>query len=356
MRGTVDVVRSSKVEMRRLRFVVPGLVVFALMSLAVGGCGSTSGQGGDCAGGVFMLGRLYDVEPFNDGVLESSDLGEVIGVVDRTVACPRRDGEAGEVPIGTEFRTVRGVEPGVGIAADVGGRVRFFRSFNPPGDLDIDRLLVLDDVVEIGLSSGFDGSTRWATIDDPDHVSTIIDAARNAPVVESSFDGANRQVLQTVFVELVRSDGLRSRTTYTLEGRLLSDRRVRESGWTARELSGAAASIIDAALDAAPVATPRDGLELVGASGTAGVLDRTACRSDRPQLVAAPGERLVFGGSRSGGVWFAIISGPSFEAYSVGHDAIEDGVPLPDSVGPVLVELVSFDLGVSFCSVIDVAA
>lgn len=300
-----------------------------------------------------MLGRLYDAERFNDGVFEPGDLGEVVGVVDETVACPSRDGEAGEVPVGTEFRSVLGIDPGVGIAAEIDGGVHFFRSFNPPHDLGIDQLLNLDDVVEIGLNSDYDGSTRWATIDDPDQISAIVAAVRGAPVVESSFDDASQHSLQRVFFELVRSDGLRTRTTYTLDNRLLSDRRVQQSGWTARQLTGSAATIIDAALDAAPPSTPRDGLELVGVSGTADVLDRAECRLDRPQLVAAPGERLVIGGPRSNGISFAIISGPNIEAYSVEHDAIGDGIPLPAATGPVLIELASNNLGTSFCSVID---
>jgi hypothetical protein len=341
--------------MIRSRFFAPALVVFALLSLATGGCASTSGEGGDCSGGVFLLGRSYDAERFNDGVFEPGELGQVVGAVDRAVVCPSRDGEAGEVPVGTEFRSVPGVDPGVGIAAEINGGVRFFRSFNPPQDLDIDQLLSLADAVEIGLNSDYDGSTRWATIDDPEQVTAIVAAARSAPEVKSSFDDANQHSLQRVFFEIVRSDGLRTRTTYTLDSRLLSDRRFQQSGWTARQLTGSAAAIIDAALDAAPPARPRDGLELVGASGTAQVLDRTACRLDRPQLLAAPGERLVIGGPRSNGISFAIISGPNVEVYSVEHDAIGDGIPLPTATGPVLVELSSMLLGTSFCSVIDLA-
>ena len=341
--------------MNTSRFLVPALVVFALVSMGVAGCASTSGEGGDCAGGVFMLGRLYDAERFNDGVFEPGDLGQVVGVVDETVACPSRSGEASEIPVGTEFRSVPGIDPGVGIAAEFNGGVRFYRSFNSPQELGVDQLLSLDDAIEIGLNSDYDGSTRWATIDDPEQISAIVAAARSAPVVESSFDDANQHSLQRVFFEIVRSDGLRTRTTYTLDSRLLSDRRFQQSGWTARQLTGSAAAIIDAALDAAPSSTPRDGLELVGASGTAPVFDRAACRLDRPQLLAAPGERLAIGGTRSEGISFAIISGPNTEAYSVEHDAIGEGIPLPTATGPVLIELVSMNLGASFCSVIDLA-
>lgn len=211
-RGTTDDVRSSKLELNKSRSFVPALAAFALVSMGVAGCASTSGEGGDCAGGVFMLGRLYDAERFNDEVFEPGDLGHVLGVVDRTVACPSRDGEAGEIPIGTEFRSVPGIDPGVGFAAEVDGGVRFFRSFNSPTDLDIDRLLSLDDAVEIGLNSGYDGSTRWATIDDPDQVSAIVSDVRSAPVVKSSFDDAGRQALQTVFFETVSNSSARRET------------------------------------------------------------------------------------------------------------------------------------------------
>ncbi|MEN9504088.1 MAG: hypothetical protein RI958_14 [Actinomycetota bacterium] len=339
--------------MKTPRFTVAVVAVLTVGSTFLAGCGSDSGGGGDCSGGVFLLGRVYDVENFNDGVLEAADLGPVLGVVQRNVACPGRDGEAGEVPVGTELRTIQGIDPGIGFAAEIDGRVRVFRSYNPPTDLAIEQLLPLDDVIEIGLNSTHDGDTRWATIDDPGQIAAILDAARTAPIVESSFEDALRPGLKTVF-EIVRSDGLRTRTVYTIDRRLLSDRRVDRSGWTARELPGSVAAIIDTALDAAPQPRPRDGLELVGRSGTADVLDPAACRLDRPQLSAVAEDRLLIGGSRSGGITFAIISGPGIEGYAVDDEAIGDGIPLPDTVGPVLIELWSMNLGTSFCSVIDV--
>lgn len=61
----------------------------------------------------------------------------------------------------------------------------------------------------------------------------------------------------------------------------------------------------------------------------------------------------MIGGSRSGGITFAIVSGPDIEGYAVDDEAIGDGIPLPDAAGPVLIELWSMNLGTSFCSVID---
>jgi hypothetical protein len=343
--------RSPKVS-TLLRGVVTSALGVLVVSL-VAGCTSDTGDGGDCSGGVFLDGRIYDVETFNDGVLEPSDLGAVLGVVERNVSCPSRDGEAGEVAVGTELRAISGIDPGVGFAAEVDGRVRVFRSSRPPEGLELDEVLPLDDVVEIGLNSAYDGSTRWATIDDPDQIAAIVEGVRSGPIVASPIEELIRPGLRAVF-EIVRSDGLRTRTTYVIDRRLLSDRIGGEGEWTARELSESAAGIIDAALDAAPSARPRDGLVLVGASGTADVLDVAACRLDRPQLVASAGERLSIEGSRSGGITFAIVSGPGIESYAVDDEAIDDGIALPDTVGLLLIELVSFNLGTSFCSVVEV--
>lgn len=334
-----------------LRGVVT-LALGVLVAAVLAGCTSDTG-GGDCSGGVFLDGRIYDVETFNDGVLEPSDLGRVLGVVERNVSCPSRDGEAGEVAVGTELRSISGIDPGVGFAVEVDGRVRVFRSYRPPEGLEIDEVLPLDDVVEIGLNSANDGSTRWATIDDPDQIAVIVEGVRSGPIVASPIEELLRPGLRTVF-EIVRSDGLRTRTTYVIDRRLVSDRVGGEGDWLARELPGAAAGIIDAALDAAPLARPREGLVLVGVSGMADVLDVAACRLDRPQLVASAGERLSIEGSRSGGITFAIVSGPGIESYAVDDDSIDDGISLPDTVGLLLIELVSFNLGASFCSVVEV--
>ena len=344
--GTIGGDRSS-------RSPTSVIVVFLLVSSFLGACGSGSGRGGDCSTGVYLFGRLYDIESFNDDVFALADLGPTVGVVERNVACPSRDGDAGEIAIGTELREISGIDPSIGFAAEVDGRIHFFRSLNPPTDFEIEMLLPLDDVIEIGLNSAHDGDTRWATIDQPDQITAILEAVRTAPVVESPFEDALRTRLRTV-IEIVRSDGLRTRTIYTVDRRLLSDRRVGESGWTARELPRSAAAIIDAALNAAPLPAPRDGLELVGASGTAAVLRVTECRLDRPQLVAALEERLEVAGSRSDGITFAIISGPNIEGYS--QEEIDDGIALPDVAGPVLIELVSMGLGSSYCSVVDLAA
>jgi hypothetical protein len=336
-----------------MRFAGAAPALGALVVAVLAGCASDSGEGGDCSGGVFLDGRVYDVETFNDGVLEPSDLGSVLGVVERNVSCPSRDGEAGEVAVGTELRSIAGVDPGVGFAAEVDGRVRVFRSYRPPTGLGIEEVLPLDDVVEIGLNSPHDGSTRWATITDPDQIAVIVDDVRTGPSVEVSIGDLIRPGLRTVF-EIVRSDGLRTRTTYAINRRLLAGGVGDEGEWARREVSDSAAAIIDAALAAAPPARPRDGLVLVGPSGTADVLDISACRFDRPQLTASTQERLMIEGSRSGGISFALVSGPDIDGYIVDDDALDEGIPLPDSTGLLLIELVSMNLGTSFCTVIHV--
>lgn len=43
-----------------------------------------------------------------------------------------------------------------------------------------------------------------------------------------------------------------------------------------------------------------------------------------------------------------------FGASETADDALDDGIPLPGSAGPLLVELVSMNLGTSFCSVVEI--
>lgn len=63
-------------------------------------------------------GLNYLFEEFNAGVLDGGDLGDVVGVVQRTDVCPDRDGDASDLPVGTELRAADGVAPEVLIAAE----------------------------------------------------------------------------------------------------------------------------------------------------------------------------------------------------------------------------------------------
>lgn len=105
-------------------------------------------------------GLNYLFEEFNAGVLNGGDLGDVVGVVQRTDVCPDRDGDASDLPVGTELRAADGVAPEVLIAAEVDGQVVVFRSMLPPQDVSVEARLLLDDVVEVGINSDYDGMTR----------------------------------------------------------------------------------------------------------------------------------------------------------------------------------------------------
>ena len=342
--------RRSRV--RRQRRMIGASAAVAVV-LAVTGVGvvttllGSSGGSSDCGGGVWFDGRGYLPEQFNDRVFDADDLGDVIGNVERTRTCPERNGDASELPVGTELRAAPDIDPALGFAAVVEGEVEFFRTFHPPKDLGPADVLSLRNVVEIGLNSDFDGSTRWATITDPAGIAVVVESITSAPTTEIHRADWNRM---RAFIEFVRSDGLVTRSTY------LVDTRTVAIGLDGVALSPAAADVIDAALTDAPTAIPRSDLRLTGPSGSTPVFDRTACRFDRPDLRAAPGDVLQIDGEQAGGVSisFVLVSGPKIEAYGIERDALAAGIALPAAAGPVTVELVSMNAGTSYCAVVDI--
>ena len=338
--------RARGIRRRAVRRTWLGASVAAVLLMVVGiGVASRFQRGtsdnSSCAGGVRIGGNSYVSESFNSGVFEPGDLGDVVGVVKRTEVCPERDGDASGVPVGAELRVVRGVDPGVLLAAEVDGRVEVFRSGFPPESVPVDELLMLDDVVEIGINSEFDGETRWATVLDPGQIANVVGGIRSAAAVPADWSRGDG-----VTLEFVRSDGLRTRTPYLVDDGLLYDRRK------GLQLSRAAMTVLTRALAEAPPAPVTDGLTLTGSASTGAVHPHAQCRRDRPDLAATPGETIQVAGPRRTSITFIFISGPAIESYSVHSDQLADGIRLPDEPGRVIVEL--FTDSESFCSVADV--
>ena len=348
-----SVKRRSGVRRQRRLMGIVGAAAVVIAGIGVGTATTflESGSGSsDCANGIWFDGRGYLPEEFNDRVFEAGALGPVVGTVERTRACPERNGDASDLPMGTELRVAPDVDPAIGLAAVVGGRVEFFRTYRPPSDLGAAEVLALHEVVQIGLNSSYDGSTRWATITDAAAITAVVESITTTPITEiPRADWTATRI--TPFIEFVRSDGLVTRSAYFVDTGTVA------VGLDGVVLSPAASAVLDAALRDAPAATPRSDLRLSGPSGSTPVFDRTACRFDRPDLRATRGEVLRIAGEEPGGVSisFVLVSGTEIEAYSIERDALADGIALPDTPGPVVVELVSMNAGSSYCAVIDVA-
>ena len=319
-----------------------GVVLLAVVGAGVasrsaGGSSSNS----SCAGGVRFGGSSYVLESFNSAVFEPGELGDVVGIVKRTEECPQRDGDASELPEGTELRVARGVEPEVLLAAEVDGHVVVFRSGLPPRSVAVEDMFLLDDVVEMGINSEVDGETRWATVLAPDQIATVVSGITNAATVRPDWSRSD-----SVTLEFVRSDGLRTRTGYLVDDGLLYDRSE------GLQLSQAAMTVITGAFGEAPSAPVTDGLTVTGSASTGAVHPHAQCRRDRPDLAATSGETIQVAGPRRESITFIFISGPAIESFSIHSDQLAGGIPLPDEPGRVMIEL--FTESESFCAVVDV--
>ena len=333
-----------------LSLITGGLVVAAAVT-AIGLAVADSKDGDDsasCGGGVWANGRSYLREEFNDSVFDVDDLGVVIGTVNRTGVCPSKNGDASVLPVGAELRAVPNVDPGVAFAVSVGSEVHFFRTSHPSGDLSAADVLVVGDVVEIGLNSDFDGSTRWAAITEPAKIEVVLDAVNSARQQLDGDDASTGIGLRT-FLEFVRADGLATRAAYDVASHNLTvgDGEI----W----LHQGAADVVDAALAEAPAAVPTVELQLTGLNGSTLVRNRAECRIDRPDLALAPNERVKVDGAEeaTSSIMFAVVSGPSLEPRSIGSSELAGGFQMPATAGPVIVELVDAD-GNGYCAVVNV--
>ncbi len=337
--GPVEVAavqRRAAVISHRRRALVGGgvgvLVVAAVFAVTSSLLSARHGvdDDGSCSSGVKWDGRFYaDDAAINSGVLDPADLGDVLGTIRRTDVCATRDLDASLLPVGTEIRVVEGIDPKIGIGALVGGRVEFFRTSDGLFDFTAEQALLLDDVVEIGVNSNYDGSTRWNTIEDAADVKAVIDGIRAAQRVPALpfYDAGFRRI----FLEFVRSDGLRIRAAYAFEeGALL----FRDD---ARRIGGVARGIIDAALSSAPLAPVVSGLSISDDERSGAVHPIGYCRTDRPDLTAVAGSVLTADGASSRSVLAFFVSGEGIEAY--GADDGTRQVRLPDVAATVIVEM-----------------
>lgn len=264
--------------------------VLIVLSVGLGGLLllQTRGRDGDseatCGELVAIEGRIYFRDGYNTGAVDPSDLGVVIDRVDQEWSCndtgaqqevPSAGVFASALPPGTELRTI-GSEPAEAMVAAVSEDEVWVYA-----NVTADRFAFTADVSEIGINSDFDGTTRLATIDDPILVRQLVDELRAAPTATRSDDETDLDD-QRVFVELVRSDGLRTVVPYWIDEDQLADRRVGEL-WT---------STVNDLLASGPPQPVVDGITMVGTEGVASFHLNGSCRRDRPDLEVKQGEVL----------------------------------------------------------------
>lgn len=278
--------------MRRSRLLIGSLCAATLGLPACSGAhgdgggalGPSSGAAASCVGGLVVDGAWYQPD-WNSPAPEESELGEVIGTVDGPWDCYVAAEELGDgvfatgIPDGSEVRRIgtRRVDEALATVSRDG--VAVFRS---PDSLSLTSALD-DEIVAVGVNSEYDGTTRFATIDDPAVIARLVDAAR-AVDQEASFDGLNEGM--RYFIEFVHADGLSTSFPYGVERAQLSDRVVGEV-W---------ADAIETAMAQSGGAPTVEGLTVSAADSEAPTHPLGSCRLDRADLSATPGEIVMVGG------------------------------------------------------------
>lgn len=279
-------------RMRRSRFLVGALCAASVGLTACGDAGgngdgalgSSAGGAVSCVGGLVVDGVWYSPDWYSP-VPEVSELGEVVGTVDGQWDCSVAGDELGDgvfasgIPDGSEVRQVgtRPVEEALATVSRDG--VAVFRS---PDSLSLASALD-DEIVAIGINSDYDGTTRFATIDDPLVIARLVDAAR-AVDQATSFDGLNEGM--RYFIEFVHTDGLSTSFPYVVEEAQLSGRVVGDV-W---------AEAIDSAMAQSGEAPTVEGLTVSVGGVDAPTHPLGSCRLDRADLTATPGEIVTVGG------------------------------------------------------------
>ena len=278
--------------MRCSRLLIGALCAATLGLTACGGAGgngdgalgSSAGGAASCVGGLVVDGVWYQPDWYSP-VPEESELGEAVGTVDGQWECSVAAEELGGgvfasgIPDGSEVRQIgtRRVDEALATVSSDG--IAVFRS---PDSLSLASALD-DEIVAIGINSDYDGTTRFATIDDPEVIARLVDAAR-AVDQETSFDGLNEGM--RYFVELVHADGLSTSFPYVVEEAQLSDRVVGEM-WT---------EAIDTAMAQSGEAPTVEGLTVSVGGVDAPTHPLGSCRLDRADLTATPGEIVTVAG------------------------------------------------------------
>lgn len=277
--------------MRRSRLLL-GCLFAATLGLAACGEGDGPGDGdgalggaaADCVGGLVVDGVWYQPD-WNSPAPDETELGEVVATVEGPWDCYISPEELGDgvfatgIPYGSEVRRIgtRTVDEALATVSTDG--IALFRSTDSmslTGALD-------DEIVAIGINSEYDGTTRFATIDDPTVIARLVDAAR-AVEQEPSLDGLNEGI--RYFIEFVHSDGLSTSFPYGVERAQLSDRVVGEV-W---------AEAITTAMAQSGGAPTVDGLIVTAGGVEAPTHPLGACRLDRIDVTAAPGEIVTIAG------------------------------------------------------------
>jgi hypothetical protein len=166
----------------------------------------------DWADLVQLDGRQYQ-RPSDGRSVDAAQLGEVVGVVcftlDAVVSNPDYrmiDGDATFLPIGTELRSVPGIDPRSTVAALVDGEVRVYDLFEivdavtAGGSLELDRPLARITIVE-----PVNGELSL-TVDDPAELEALVVAVRDAPI-DPTFDPSALQSDHGYVAQFVRVDG-----------------------------------------------------------------------------------------------------------------------------------------------------
>lgn len=264
-------------------------------TLAITACGGADGNGdgaldssaggaADCVGGLVVDGVWFQPD-WNSPVPEESELGDVVGTVDGQWDCYVAAENLGDgvfatgVPDGSEIRQIGTRRSDEALAAVSRHGVAVFRS---PDSLSLTSALN-DEIVAIGINSEHDGTTRFATIDDPAVIARLVEAAA-AVDQETSFEWLNDGT--RYFIEFVHADGLSTSFPYGVERAQLSDRVVGDV-W---------AEAIDAVMAQSGGAPIIENLTVSATGVDAPTHPLGSCRLDRADLTATPGQIVTVGG------------------------------------------------------------
>lgn len=338
-----ELIASSTPKARARRgplFAVATLVALVALGgvfAAIRSDRSTTGTSSVICGEIVAInGRMYLRDSYNDDAVPVGDLGKVVGVVDQAWECDDTNPENRTIPDagivasllapGTELRSI-GTDPDSSVVAAVsGGQVTVYVAVTG------DRLKFTAEVSEIGINSGFDGITRFATIDDPLTIAMLMETARSGAVTDRLDDETDLDDRQ-YFVELVRTDGLRTLIPYWIDEEILGDRTVSDT-W---------ALAVRDALAVSPDQPLVTEIALTDGDITVSFHPNGGCRRDRPDLEVSPNQTLALIVDPAVQLSFLFVTSQPIDPK--GGDPSDAFAPdvgptlrIPDSEGTLIVE------------------